>query len=89
MLVVVQTSAHARLEAGVQPPVAAILLPGRGKEGAGSSCLATKTTACLCLLRLPCMLCLLCREVYDLLSPGFTGRCTAPLLVDKKARRAV
>lgn len=29
------------------------------------------------------------REVYDLLSPGFTGRCTAPLLVDKKARRAV
>jgi putative glutathione S-transferase len=35
------------------------------------------------------MLCLLCREVYDLLSPGFTGRCTAPLLVDKKARRAV
>jgi putative glutathione S-transferase len=38
---------------------------------------------------LPCLPCLLCREVYDLLSPGFTGRCTAPLLVDKKARRAV
>ena len=30
-----------------------------------------------------------CRQVYDLLSPGFTGRCTAPLLVDKRARRAV
>lgn len=29
------------------------------------------------------------RQVYDLLSPGFTGRCTAPLLVDKRARRAV
>lgn len=27
--------------------------------------------------------------MYDLLSPGFTGRCTAPLLVDTKARRAV
>lgn len=31
----------------------------------------------------------LCRQVYDLLSPGFSGRCTAPLLVDKKAQRAV
>ncbi len=30
-----------------------------------------------------------CREVYDLLSPGFSGRCTAPLLVDKKAWKAV
>lgn len=30
-----------------------------------------------------------CRQVYDLLSPGFTGRCTAPLLVDKRARQAV
>lgn len=29
------------------------------------------------------------REVYDMLSPGFTGRCTAPLLVDKQSRRAV
>lgn len=29
------------------------------------------------------------REVYDLLSPGFSGRCTAPLLVDRKARRAM
>ena len=28
-------------------------------------------------------------EVYDLLSPGFSGRCTAPLLVDVKARKAV
>ena len=28
-------------------------------------------------------------EVYDLLSPGFTGRCTAPLLVDREARKAV
>jgi glutathionyl-hydroquinone reductase len=25
------------------------------------------------------------RELYDRLSPGFTGRCTAPLLVDKNA----
>ncbi len=30
-----------------------------------------------------------CRQVYDQLSPGFSGRCTAPLLVDKRARRAV
>ncbi|GAB4820715.1 hypothetical protein N2152v2_007761 [Parachlorella kessleri] len=29
------------------------------------------------------------REVYDLLSPGYRGRCTAPLLVDTKARRIV
>lgn len=27
--------------------------------------------------------------MYDLLSPGFTGRCTAPLLVDRVARKAV
>jgi putative glutathione S-transferase len=27
--------------------------------------------------------------VYDKLSPGFRGRCTAPLLIDKKAMRAV
>lgn len=26
------------------------------------------------------------RELYDLLSPGFRGRCTAPLLVDKKSK---
>ena len=26
------------------------------------------------------------REVYDSGSPGYTGRCTAPLLVDTKAR---
>jgi putative glutathione S-transferase len=30
-----------------------------------------------------------CREVYDKLSPGFRGRCTAPLLIDKKSMRAV
>ena len=30
-----------------------------------------------------------CREVYTLLSPGFVGRCTAPLLVDTKARKIV
>jgi glutathionyl-hydroquinone reductase len=31
------------------------------------------------------------REVYDLLSPGgsYRGRCTAPVLVDRKARRLV
>lgn len=30
-----------------------------------------------------------CREVYDKLSPGFRGRCTAPLLIDKKTMRPV
>ncbi|KAK9809858.1 hypothetical protein WJX72_000438 [[Myrmecia] bisecta] len=29
------------------------------------------------------------REVYDTASPGYRGRCTAPLLVDKIARRIV
>lgn len=29
------------------------------------------------------------REVYDALSPGYRGRCTAPLLVDKATRRIV
>ena len=29
------------------------------------------------------------RELYDKLSSGFTGRCTAPLLVDLKARKVV
>uniref|UniRef100_A0A6V1QE16 GST C-terminal domain-containing protein n=1 Tax=Heterosigma akashiwo TaxID=2829 RepID=A0A6V1QE16_HETAK len=29
------------------------------------------------------------RELYDLLEPGYTGRCTAPLLVDKKSRKIV
>lgn len=29
------------------------------------------------------------RELYDQLSPGFTGRCTAPLLVDLKSKRIV
>lgn len=29
------------------------------------------------------------REVYDLLSPGYRGRCTAPVLVDRKSRRIV
>lgn len=30
-----------------------------------------------------------CREVYDAASPGYRGRCTAPLLVDKRSRRLV
>jgi len=29
------------------------------------------------------------RELYDYLSPGYTGRCTAPLLVDWKTQRIV
>eukprot|EP00536_Pseudo-nitzschia_multiseries_P005307 jgi/Psemu1/318618/estExt_fgenesh1_pm.C_990001 len=29
------------------------------------------------------------RELYDYLSPGYTGRCTAPLLVDWKSQRIV
>ena len=29
------------------------------------------------------------RGVYDAVSPGFRGRCTAPLLVDRVAQRAV
>ncbi len=29
------------------------------------------------------------REVYDSAVPGFTGRCTAPLLVDRVERRIV
>lgn len=29
------------------------------------------------------------REVYDLCAPGYTGRCTAPVLVDVKRRRIV
>ena len=29
------------------------------------------------------------RELYDYLSPGYTGRCTAPLLVDWKTKRIV
>jgi hypothetical protein len=29
------------------------------------------------------------REVYDRASPGYTGRCTAPLLVDRVRRRIV
>lgn len=29
------------------------------------------------------------REVYDAASPGYRGRCTAPLLVDRRMRRAV
>ena len=29
------------------------------------------------------------RELYDQLSPGYQGRCTAPLLVDKKTRKIV
>ena len=30
-----------------------------------------------------------CREVYDAASPGYRGRCTAPLLVDKRTRKLV
>ena len=30
-----------------------------------------------------------CREVYDAGSPGYRGRCTAPLLVDRLQRRLV
>ena len=30
-----------------------------------------------------------CREVYDVASPNYRGRCTAPLLVDKRLRRLV
>ena len=30
-----------------------------------------------------------CREVYDAASPNYRGRCTAPLLVDKRSRRLV
>ena len=30
-----------------------------------------------------------CREVYQRLEPGFSGRCTAPLLVDKVTKTAV
>ena len=33
--------------------------------------------------------CVLCREVYDKVSPGFRGRCTAPLLVDGRTKRPV
>lgn len=29
------------------------------------------------------------REVYDAASPGYRGRCTAPLLVDKRTRKLV
>eukprot|EP00878_Enallax_costatus_P018502 GHUV01019478.1.p1 GENE.GHUV01019478.1~~GHUV01019478.1.p1 ORF type:complete len:235 (+),score=19.67 GHUV01019478.1:892-1596(+) len=35
------------------------------------------------------MLLYLCREVYDKISPGFRGRCTAPLLIDKQTKRPV
>ena len=30
-----------------------------------------------------------CREVYEKVSPGFSGRCTAPLLVDRQQGKAV
>lgn len=29
------------------------------------------------------------REIYDLCSPGYRGRCTAPVLIDNKRRRIV
>lgn len=32
---------------------------------------------------------LLLREVYDSVSPGWRGRCTAPLLVDRLERRII
>lgn len=32
---------------------------------------------------------LACREVYEICQPGFRGRCTAPLVVDRVARRLV
>ncbi len=32
---------------------------------------------------------LICREVYDAAEPGYRGRCTAPLLVDRVSRRIV
>jgi hypothetical protein len=32
---------------------------------------------------------LLCRQVYDKVSPGYRGRCTAPLLLDKKTKRII
>ncbi len=30
-----------------------------------------------------------CREVYEAASPGYRGRCTAPLVIDKLQRRLV
>lgn len=30
-----------------------------------------------------------CRQVYDKASPGYRGRCTAPLLLDKKTKRII
>ena len=30
-----------------------------------------------------------CRGVYQGADPGFSGRCTAPLLLDKRSRRVV
>ena len=29
------------------------------------------------------------RQVYDICSPGYRGRCTAPLLIDRRARRII
>lgn len=30
-----------------------------------------------------------CRQVYDKASPGYRGRCTAPLLLDKKTKKII
>lgn len=30
-----------------------------------------------------------CREVYDRASPGYRGRCTAPMVIDKKTKTIV
>lgn len=30
-----------------------------------------------------------CRQVYDKAQPGYRGRCTAPLLIDKKTKRII
>lgn len=29
------------------------------------------------------------REVYELCSPGYKGRCTAPVMIDKKTRKII
>ena len=56
-------------------PAVSRLLPGSGTK-------APHSWHCI----LPCG----CgREVYDAASPGYRGRCTAPLLVDRRMRRAV
>ena len=36
-----------------------------------------------------CFMILTCREVYDAAQAGYKGRCTAPLLIDKKQKKLV